>query len=348
MTSNGKYNPINSIEFIDEEGFADSNAYADNPPNSPHQISQSVSRCQSLHNSYQSLFNRFRIRSRLILILIIVLLSILLWICFGTSFESKVLYGLLFNFPTHDIWGREIYRIGFEGDSLCLDYLRIKKVMQHIENIHTDKVWSVVRDCYPGSVLNKDFPDCPKCKQWAMDENRFDIISRVEKNLVKYNPKAIFLLWDSDATDLDEGPLRGHENTGYPSESRMTQYIDDLTHIFHSFQKATEKIVVMSPALFGEAPRGKNGRDGLMDTFENITRSVCDVNNVSYFDLRAYMFRNTPAEFFQSVHLCQPITSCKTYGHWTVDGEHFKERTEQVVVDVYISYLDAWFPPSKA
>ena len=211
MTSSNIYNPIKSSDTSDEENFQETEASSKHSPTaSPNHLSQAISRCRSQYSQ------RLTIRSRLIIILIVVLLSILSWICFDTSFESKVLYGLLFNFPTHDIWGREILRIGFEGDSLCLDYLRIKKVIQHIETSHPDKVWSVVRDCYPASVLNKEFPDCPKCKQWALDENRYDIISRVETNLVRHNPRAIFLLWDSDATDLDEGALHGHENTGYP------------------------------------------------------------------------------------------------------------------------------------
>ena len=95
------------------------------------------------------------------------------------------------------------------------------------------------------------------------------------------------------------------------------------------------------PAMFGEAPRGKNGRDPIMDGFANATYYECLKNNITYFDIRSYMFEHLPKANWSGWKHDDGIQS----GYWTQkDGEHFNDRGQQLVVDVYTSYLDEWYP----
>ena len=50
----------------------------------------------------------------------------------------------------------------------------------------------------------------------------------------------------------------------------------------------------MMPGLFGEAPKGENGRDAIMNAFQNATSHICMQNNITYFNIRDYMFQNMP------------------------------------------------------
>jgi hypothetical protein len=132
-------------------------------------------------------------------------LFIIVWVLFANTYESLLAYDVLFGYPDHDVWGRSIYRIGFEGDSLCPSRGDVKKMVLYLKTKLPNVVWSSVNDCIGGSIVNKDFPDCPTCKEWG--RYRSDIVKRMDNGLLNKNVDSIFLLWDSDAADVNEGNL---------------------------------------------------------------------------------------------------------------------------------------------
>ena len=127
--------------------------------------------------------------------------------------------------------------------------------------------------------------------------------------------------------------------TTIPSKERLTQYTVDFTTVLHAFQAVTDKILVMSPVLLGEAPMNQNPRDHILNTFLNVTEHECKRHNVTYFNLRSDLLMNIPSTFTD-----WQFNGLKR-GYWTRDGEHFNERGMNRVVEIYKLQLEKWFPP---
>lgn len=144
----------------------------------------------------------WKYRCHILLSTIVSVFVFVVWVLFANTYDSLRTYDQIFKHPTHDAWGRKIHRVGFEGDSLCPHEENVKDVIQHLQRNRPDMVWSAITDCFPGSLLNVDFPDCDSCREWALKAGRHDIVSRMESGLLKYKVDAIVLLWDSDAVDV--------------------------------------------------------------------------------------------------------------------------------------------------
>ena len=163
--------------------------------------SSSASRCK------RSLIILWSKRYHILVSLLISIIIFITWMLFANTYESIFVYDHIFGYPTYDVWGRKIYRIGFEGDSLCPSQEDVKKMITYLKTKLPTVVWSSVDDCIGGSIVNKDFPDCPKCRDWA--RYRSDIVKRMDNGLLNKNIDCIFLLWDSDAADVNEGSFEG-------------------------------------------------------------------------------------------------------------------------------------------
>lgn len=130
-------------------------------------------------------------------------------------------------------------------------------------------------------------------------------------------------------------------NKTVPYEERMRRYSVDLNAVLKAFKAVTDKILVMGPVLYGEAPNHQNPRDDILNAFLRTTRDECKRNNVSYYDLRSEFLSNIPSSF--SDWRYGELKS----GYWTIDGEHFSGRGMNRVVEIYKSYLEKWFPSNS-
>jgi len=234
----------------------------------------------------------FEARHPRLFFVVYILLTVLFlgttWVCYGGCFESRTAYDAIFDYPYANAWGAPIQRIAFIGDSLCPDTANVKKIMDHMNKQHPRGVWHSIQDCYGGSLLNKNFPDCEQCKEYAWRKN--DIVHRMDYDVLRHKPKVIMFLWDSDATDIDEGSYEKEFNHGLPSQARVKQFNEDLNVVLSAFTNSGARVLVGGPGLYGELPRGQNGRDAMMDAFEKMVSDGCQRYNVTYFNLRAGLF----------------------------------------------------------
>lgn len=245
------------------------------------------------------------------------------------------------HYPRYNVWGQKIKRVAFIGDSLCPDTENVKKIMDYMNKRHPQSIWHSIQDCYGGSILNKNFPDCDKCR--AITARKNDIIHRMENDVLRHKPEVIFLLWDSDAADIDEGDDENDFNHGLPSKARVRQYNIDLDFVLNAFLKSGAHVIVGGPGLFGELPRGQNVRDPMMDAYETLTSHACQRYNITYFNIREAFFTGladaagkwTPHKAEHSTLMC---------GFYTIDGEHFTKRGHDLVLNGYLAYLDKLYP----
>lgn len=255
------------------------------------------------------------------------------WIVCDMSYESRFVYDQVFDYPPTTAFGQKIHRIGFVGDSLCLNDVYRRKVSLMLQAHHPNKIFMPIDACIGGSNVSY-------------------IRQRIPYDMLRIsNVDAIFMLWGSDASDVyryfpeRRGAVPGYGNNHLlpPSAARQAAYINDLTWLILEFLKKTPNVVISGPTLYGEQRRGLNAMDAIYDTYTDINIRVCRDLNVTYLNLRELFFNSMPPNYTAPEHVV-----AKHFGGpggiLTEDGEHANDRGRDLILAEYFKELVKWWP----
>ena len=261
------------------------------------------------------------------------------WAICDTSYEARYCFDNVFNHPAKTAFGQRIRHIGFIGDSICLNDIYRRKLTLKLQAHHPAKVFIPVDACIGGSNVT------------FMNE-------RADRDLLGVpNLEAIFLQWDSDASDLwrwtkpkpmgyIKGDPRYDNNTLYylpPSQATQAAYEANLVKLLKRFLQKTPNVVLSGPAIGGsENPRGRSVLDPQYDVFAEINKRACASLNVTFIDLRTKLYALLPPGWSAPPNFETRLGG--PGGKITVDGEHFNDVARDMILEEYMEYLYEWFP----
>lgn len=154
-----------------------------------------------------------------------------------------------------------------------------------------------------------------------------DIQARLAEDVIALKPAAVVLYWDSDVSDVDESRL-----SEAAVSARRSDYQRTLADVLQRLVATGAHVIVSGPTLIGEAPRGQNPKDRMLDDYRRINRAVARSFNAAYVDTRrAFLTRLTR----------QPPGNggAKLL---TEDGEHLNDAGAAEVQQQFVAALDSW------
>jgi len=243
---------------------------------------------------------------------VVVVVIVLMSISFDTSYYGRIYFDTTFNYPSKDVYGKRIHRIALIGDSLCPQDDDVKDVMGVMAQARPNEVWVPIPACHYGGTIRS-------------------IRQNLVPNVLRYGPEAIILYWDSDASDVDEGPKRGLKNNTPPSAQLQSHFVENLRAVLEACLRVTKRVAVMGPTVWGERPRGTNGRDVRYEVFLHLVGNITAEMNITYIHTRDIFFSHLPPGWDQHT------------GYLTIDGEHPNRAGMAIVVDLYKKILRNWF-----
>lgn len=128
-------------------------------------------------------------------------------------------------------------------------------------------------------------------------------------------PSFVFLLWDSDAADIDESLLSQGE-----VKSLRARYARTLHFVLKQLTRTEAQVVVSGPVLYG-----KEGKTKALNDYRDINRKMCKDISVEYVDLRS-IFLQREAEGMQT----------------TSDGEHFNAAGAEILANQIAKLISRW------
>lgn len=249
------------------------------------------------------------------------------WIICDTSYEARFLFDQVFDYPATTAFLKPIRRIGFVGDSICLNDIYRRKISLLLQNHHPNQVFMPVDACIGGSNVT------------AIRRRAYRSLLRIR------NIEAIFFMWDSDASDIYRyNPPRLIDGKGFvvpPSEDIKAAYKDDLAWLLRNFLDKTPRVAMAGPFLMGERVRGMNPFDHVYEVFLEINKDMAKRFNVTYFPFRDIFFSALPPGWDLTV---VALRSGGPGGYLTIDGEHLNDRARDMVLEKYKQLLLTWFP----
>jgi lysophospholipase L1-like esterase len=151
-----------------------------------------------------------------------------------------------------------------------------------------------------------------------------DIRNRLQRDVVALHPDVVVLYWDSDVSDVDERKLSSEE------VSRLRRaYERDLGQVLGGLLAAGAQVLVAGPTVIGERPHGHNPKDGQLDAYAEINRSLAS-------DLHALYVPTRHAALRWLRH--HPVAK-GSKGTLTEDGEHLSALGVSVVADELVRAL---------
>jgi lysophospholipase L1-like esterase len=154
-----------------------------------------------------------------------------------------------------------------------------------------------------------------------------DIQARLDEDVIALMPAAVVLYWDSDVSEVDESRL-----SAAAVSARRTNYRRTLSDVMKRLVDAGVHVIVSGPTLIGEAPRGQNPKDRMLDDYRRINRAVARSFNAAYVDTRraflAQLTRQPPANGGAKL--------------LTEDGEHLNDAGAAEVQKQFVAALDSW------
>ena len=261
------------------------------------------------------------------------------WVICDSSYEARYCFDNVFNHPATTAFSQRIHHIGLIGDSICLNDIYRRKLTLKLQAHHPAKVFIPIDACVGGSNVT------------FMNE-------RADRDLLGVpNLEAIFLQWDSDASDLwrwtkpkpmgyIKGDPRFDNTTLYylpPSQATQAAYEANLVKLLKRFLQKTPNVVLSGPAIGGsENPRGHSVLDPQYEVFQDINKRVCASLNVSFIDLRTKLYALLPPGWSAPPNFETRLGG--PGGKITVDGEHFNDVARDMILDAYMEHLYKWFP----
>lgn len=154
-----------------------------------------------------------------------------------------------------------------------------------------------------------------------------DIQARLDEDVIALMPAAVVLYWDSDVSEFDESRL-----SAAAVSARRTDYRRSLSDVVKRLVDTGAHVIVSGPTIIGEAPRGLNPKDPMLDDYRRINRAVARSFNAAYVDTRrafqAQLARLPPANDGAKL--------------LTEDGEHLNDAGAAEVQKQFVAALDSW------
>ena len=115
-----------------------------------------------------------------------------------------------------------------------------------------------------------------------------------------------------------------------PEEVQLQRknYKENLAYVLDTIQQNTEYMVVTGPTLMGELP---NYKTEMMDAYLAINKNITAEMGIDYVDTRSIYLKDLPDDWN------------KTYGYFTLDGEHLNRRGATKMALILSSMLSAWY-----
>jgi lysophospholipase L1-like esterase len=154
-----------------------------------------------------------------------------------------------------------------------------------------------------------------------------DIQARLDEDVIALAPAAVVLYWDSDVSDVDESHLSTSEVA-----ARRLAYRRVLQDVVSRLVASGTHVIVSGPTLIGEAPRGKNPKDGMLDEYRRMNRAVARSANVPYVDTRRAFLEQLTRQLAAGQDR-QPLTE---------DGEHLNAAGAALAQQQFVAALDWW------
>ena len=184
-----------------------------------------------------------------------------------------------------------------------------------------------------GGMIRRRIPEYPLVI-WNAGEDGSKIASTYNRlpAALAHNPNAVILLWDSDASDVDESLL---------TEEQVTELRGNYTETLRLVVNATlawpsvEYFAMAGPCVYGSEgplfkPRRFWDKNSVFDEYRDLNRQVASEFGVDYIDVRTELTNAVP--FYWSF-----------YKWWiSIDGEHFNYRGTIIVVDLLVEKLYGW------
>ena len=160
-----------------------------------------------------------------------------------------------------------------------------------------------------------------------------DIQARLGDDVIALKPSAVVLYWDSDVSDVDESRLPPPE-----AAIRRAAYQRALHDVVKRLIDTGAHVVMSGPTLIGEAPRGRNPKDRMLDDYRRINRAVARSFNLAYVDTR----RAFLTQLAQTTPTTQHAGADPGRTRLTEDGEHLNEAGAEVARRLFVAALDGW------
>ncbi len=117
----------------------------------------------------------------------------------------------------------------------------------------------------------------------------------------------------------------------------LRDYREGLTSLVQKIQATGATLLVVSPIVLGERPRGMNPIDSIIDAYARTARQVAEASGAAFLDLRSIFFdRLVPAN-----------PSARPTGVLTYDGLHLNSAGNALMAESVIDKLKA-LPASSA
>ena len=154
-----------------------------------------------------------------------------------------------------------------------------------------------------------------------------DIQARLDDDVIALAPAAVVLYWDSDVSDVDES----HMSTSEVAAQRVA-YRGVLQDVVTRLVASGTHVIVSGPTLIGEAPRGTNPKDGMLDEYRRINRAVARSVSVPYIDTRRAFLEQLKGQLAAGQDR-KPLTE---------DGEHLNAAGAALAQQQFVAALDWW------
>mmetsp|Transcript_12874 Transcript_12874/g.17554 ORF Transcript_12874/g.17554 Transcript_12874/m.17554 type:complete len:165 (+) Transcript_12874:168-662(+) len=138
----------------------------------------------------------------------------------------------------------------------------------------------------------------------------------------------ILVVWDSDASDVDESELSEDEVLNL-----RHNFAINLKDVIYMLQKYTSYIAIGGPVILGEGESCPHRLKKLetIEYYKAVTQNITLSNGIDYMDLRKAFLSAIPNTW----------QSCE--GLLTSDGEHPNEKGTQLEASILAEQINKWF-----
>lgn len=172
-----------------------------------------------------------------------------------------------------------------------------------------------------------------------------DIYTKQLQPALALSPKAILLVWDSDASS-------DPSTHGKPTAAFNSTLIATIEAILAK----DIKLAIASPEILGEnelVPLNPASNTVKLNNYRSVTKEIIAKYNIPYMDIRQAFLDEISAAGFCNLNFANLCVNGSATGAFnqdcgagvvTVDGEHPSQRGAELMAALYANVLNSWFP----
>lgn len=123
-----------------------------------------------------------------------------------------------------------------------------------------------------------------------------DIYNEQVERAINYKPDVVFLLWDSDCSDVDESKMSRME-----VEVLRSEYREQLNNVIDHIKKSGIELAFGGPVILGEGEdkdsTGNNNKKKMLEAYRKINQEVAAKSDVHYIDFRKEFMKKIPKKY---------------------------------------------------